>query len=551
MAGSRWHGRPDLDPRKPWVPPGWKQPDRPNDDVRIAQEHNEKMQRGRVHKSFAEYAQEAAEMKKIRSEMKLAFPEDKPEKPEQPLVRPPNPHLMTDAQLIALVKELDRADRYDWVTNARPEQIQPINYRTWLLMAGRGFGKTRTGAETVRQWAYENPGCRIAVIAKGARELRDVCFAGDAGLLSVFPPREVADYKKALGDTSIVLTNGTQIIGYSAESPDAIRGQSFYAIWGDEFAAWPRHLAQDMLDQLWPCLRSSDNPRVVLTTTPKRVPHVQKMVLEAETDRDIVITKGKSSDNKKLTKVAMDQLYKMFAGTHQGRQELDGEMLDDVDGALWTPDTVEFAAWPKGEELPKFRKVIVAVDPSGSATGDETGIVVVAYTHDKKIFVLGCYSRKGLAAERYNAVCRAASRWKANEILYEANFSGDNAALGIENQWKFLAERDLVTGAMPKIKASTLKGDKAVKASPVAAMYEQQMNIGVEKIFHVRPTKGNGISMLESELMTWAVTDKKSPNSLDALVIGARRAMRELGFEQGGPGTAGPGRRIEGGWNPF
>lgn len=476
------------------------------------------------------------------------------EKPN-PYQRMPNPRLMTDAQLIELTKKLAEADRYDWLTNARPEQLQPANYRTWLLMAGRGFGKTRTGAETVRIWANENPGCRIAVIAKGSRELRDVCFQGKAGLISVFPKGEVADYKKALGDTSIVLANGTQIIGYSAEAPDSIRGQEFYGIWGDEFAAWPKHLAQDMLDQLWPCLRESENPRVVLTTTPKRVKHVQKLVAESEEkDSDVIITKGKTSDNKKLTKVARDKLYKMFGGTHQGRQELEGEMLDDVEGALWTPGMIDSCSFNDDEhDLPKFKKIICAVDPSGSAKGDATGIVVVAYTFDKRLFVLGCYSTQGLAAERYNRVCRAAVRHSAHEILYEANFSGDNAALGIENQWKHLVQSGeiLADKTMPKIKASTLKGDKAVKASPVSALYEQQMNLAFDRIFHVKPTRSNGISGLESEMMTWAPTDKVSPNSMDALVIGARRAMRELGWEPQ-VGVVGKGRQIDrGGYSPF
>lgn len=484
----------------------------------------------------------------LRRLEKEAFPVTEPEK------KLPNVRLMTDGQLLALQEALMKAERYDWRANARPEQLEPADYKNWLLMGGRGMGKTRTGAETVRDWVENQNMKRVAVIAKASRELRDVCFEGISGLLEVIPPDLIKDYRKGLGDTYIVLKNGARIIGFTAEAPDSIRGHAFDGIWGDEFAAWPKHLAADMYIQAWMTLRQAKRPRMILTTTPKRVPHLKDFLERAEHgDEGIVITKGKTTDNTALSAEAMNELYSQYGGTHMGRQELDGEMLTDVDGALWTPEMVDAARWaPDDEEsdLPKFRKIICAVDPSGSANGDATGIVVVAYAGDRRIFVLGCYSTKGLAAHRYNEVCRAAERHGANEILYEGNFSGDNAALGIENQWKHLVQAGEITSRMPRIKDSTLQGNKAVKASPVAALYEQQMNAGISRIWHLQPSKANGLAKLEDELVTWAVKDKNSPNSLDALVIGARRCMRELGLD-GGWGQAGPGRRMDDGWRPF
>lgn len=551
MAGKRPR---DADGKiLPWRPSGFEPvTDRWADDV---QTH--RVQRARlmgVHQDDTRSpAQRGADTMKLRALERRAFPVDEPGKPLAP-----NPRLLTDGQLLDLVKKLERAAKYDWATNARPEQIEPEAYRNWLLIGGRGMGKTRTGAETVRDWVNNQGLRRIAVIAKGSRELRDVCFQGVSGLLSVFPADEVQDYRKGLGDTYMVTKGGVMIIGYSAEAPDAIRGQAFDAIWGDEFAAWPKHLAQDMFDQAWFCMRESEDPRMILTTTPKRVQHLMDLLERAEeADSGVVITRGKTSDNKGLSKAAMIELYHRYAGTHLGRQELDGELLTDVEGALWVPEMIEVARWAPTEEnpeLPKFRKVIIGVDPSGSATGDATGIVALGYTADRKLYVLGCYSTKGLPGVRYEAVCRAAERHRHQgarcEILVEYNFGGDNAIFAIDKQWKHMQDAGLIQGVCPTLKKSTLKGDKAVKASPFAMLYQQQMNLGIERVFHVPATLANGIDKLENEMLSWAVTDKQSPNSIDAATIAGRRAMQELGLE-GGLGTPGASRRIDDGYRPF
>lgn len=534
MAGRA--GNRDSDGRKlPWRPPGAPEP--AAKDLPHAKERARYRRKpdGVPSKPLGADARDLAQLRSLVRAM------EEPAVTADPTIRPA---LMTDAQLLQLVKDLQRAERYDWRAHARPDQLQPPEYRTWLYMAGRGAGKSRASAEAVREWC-QTPDVRVAVMAKDSKTLRDFCFEGVSGLISVFPPEEIKHYFKGLGDCRIELTNGGKIMGFSAEAPDSMRGGSFHKAWGDEFAAWPKNLAQDALDQIWFTLRESERPQIILSTTPKRVPHVQQLMDRADTDPTVVVTKGKTSDNTALSAAALEELYARYGGTHLGRQELNGEMLDDVEGALWTPLMIEFARLADGHELPKFRKIICAVDPSGSAKGDATGIVVVAYTFDRRLFVLGCYSTKGLAAERYNAVCRAAVKHGANEILYESNFSGDNAALGIENQWKHLRQIGEILTVMPRIKASTLRGDKAVKASPVAALYEQQANIGVERIFHVAENRANGLAILESELISWAVTDKASPNSLDALVIGARRAMQECGLEV--VAGAATHRRLRGG----
>lgn len=527
MAGKRG-GRDDQGRKIQWRPPGSTSPPiRITKDGRREQQHEYIVQ-------LHQYAEDAF--------------------PVQP-TKKINPNLLTDAQLIALVKELHRVDQYDWRANARPTQVQPKKYKTWLIMAGRGWGKTRCAAEAVREWCNERPGARVAVIAKGSRELRDVCFEGKSGLLSVFPPEEIDKYFKGLGDNKIILTNGAIIIGFSAEAPDAIRGQSFDAFWGDEFAAWPRHLAEDMLTQAWLTLRESKNPRAILATTPKRVKHVMDLIERAKKDKSVVVTGGKTTDNTKLTQEAMDEYKYRYSGTSIGRQELEGILLDTVDGALWKPEFIETARWGLNEEedeLPQFKKVLVGVDPSGSAKGDATGIVVIAITYDKRIFVLGCYSKDGTPSARYTAICMAAYIHQADEVLIEYNFGGDNTIFATEKQWQHLVQTgELPEGArMPRLTKSTLKGDKAVKAGPVAALYEQQHNVNIQRVRHVQGTVENGIDNLESQLISWAPRDKDSPNSLDALVIACRKAAKELGWEQT-IGTASSKRRMTDGWRPW
>lgn len=460
-----------------------------------------------------------------------------------------NPHMLTDAQLLELVKKLERADRYDWPAHARPEQLEPADYNVWLLNAGRGFGKTRTGAETVADWVLRQGLKRVAVIAKGSRELRDVCFQGVSGLIACIPPEEVKSYRKGLGDTYLELVNGAMIIGYSSEAPDAIRGQAFDAVWGDEFAAWPKHLAQDMYDQAWFCMRESERPRMILTTTPRRVKHLMDLLERSDQDGTrIVVTTGKTSDNKGLSKEALAELYARYGGTHLGRQELEGELLGDVEGALWQPAFIEYARWEE-PETPRFVRIMVGLDPSGSATGDETGIVVLGYTACRRIFVLACASTGGTPEKRYSAACQAAYKYSASHVVIEYNYGGDNAGFGFENQWKHELAAGTVRGQMPRIVKSTLKGDKAVKAGPVAGLYEQQLKTGIERIYHLPSTKANRLAVLESEMLSWIPTDKKSPNNMDALVIVGRRAMQDLGLER----TMGSAktRKIEGGYDPF
>jgi phage terminase large subunit-like protein len=320
----------------------------------------------------------------------------------------------------------------------------------------------------------------------------------------------------------------------TAEAPDSVRGRSFDAAVADEYAVWSRNKAQDMLDQLRLCLRDSSNPRIIITTTPKRVPHIVDLVKRAEAGEEgLVVRRGKTSDNTKLSKVARDMLYRMYGGTRIGRQELEGILLTDVDNALWTADMVEGARWTSDEDFPPMVGVITGVDPSGSETGDATGIVTCGWDKNKVIYVLENRSTQGTPAHRYSEVCRSARRWGAGQIWSESAFSGDSSIYGIGQQWKNLVDSgEFPDGSVcPAIKPSTIKGDKAARAMSIVALYEQQLITGKMRIVHPVHTEGNGIAALEEEQLSWDTSSKKSPNAIDAMVHAARQIRRRTGDE--------------------
>lgn len=462
------------------------------------------------------------------------------------LLRVPDPRFMSDAELVAMGQVLAAAHKYDWIANARPDQLEPEDYAIWLMLAGRGWGKTRTLTETVRKWAEERPGTRIGIIAQDHRALRDTVFEGVVGLRAVIPPYlwDEKAYKRGLGDVSVILTNGSIITGYTAGQPDTLRGPEMDCVAFDEFAAWPKNLADETMSNARMTLRASENPRIIIATTPKRIPHLMKMVKQASDPKArIVITKGRTVDNTALSEQALADLHYQYADTRKGRQELDGELLTDVEGTLWTLEGVDHAVWPEftddGEEnpLPVFDMVITGIDPSGSAKGDATGIVTLGYNHSlRQIFALECKSTNGLADHRYNEACLSAFRCKANLIVVEGSYGADNCILAVEKQWKHLVDTGVIDTVQPRAVLSNLKGDKVAKVSPLAALYEQQLKGGSMKIWHAKATLDNGLTMLEDEMTSWAPVDEsgkamKSPNSIDAFAHAGRRAMKDLGME--------------------
>lgn len=900
-------------PQPNWRPRGWEQLPPEHRIPRDPQEARYKAQREATHaatqKRRAKNRDQAYDPLRLQQQTERIAKSMIP-KPAGKTVRTPDPRFMTDAELLAYGQVLSEAQKYDWAANARPEQLEPDDYAIWLMLAGRGWGKTRTLSETVRKWAEDQPGIRIAIIAQEHRALRDTVFEGVSGLKAVIPAALWNDkaYKRGLGDVSVILHNGSIVTGFglpldtqiptpagwtemgnlcdgdqvfdesgsvchvtqahapyvpdrmyritfsdgttqdadgdhlwttwahldsenlsrltgatdwpqdwpsfsgpmtggaygpkvrttdelaatlyhphktrkirnhriptagsldlksadlpldpyvlgywlgdgathdtrlachdddfpslqrqlaefaprrdgspgrvatkglsrplrllgvlhdkyvpveylrasreqrlsllqglmdsdgtanladgqvsfsntrrllvdavfelacslgerptirptkpsksygpncldgwrvgwtpsrevpfrlprkagrvtigesletryrsivsvepiepvvvrcitvdstnamylagrafvpthnTAGQPDALRGPEFDRIAFDEFAAWPKNLAEETMSNARMCLRASRNPKIVIATTPKRIPHLMKLVKQAdEPEARIVVTGGRTSDNTTLSKQALDDLNYMYGGTRKGRQELEGELLTDVEGTLWSLEGIDEARWPQGEDLPAFDMTITGVDPSGSATGDATGIVTLAYVNrTRQIFVLECKTTQGLADERYNEACLSAYRNKANIVVVEGSYGGDNNPLAFAKQWAHLIQIGQIDSPQPRAVISNLRGDKVAKVSPFAAMYQQQLAGGVRRVWHLEPTVENGIAILEDEMTSWAPTDKKSPNSIDALAHAGRRAMKDLGMEVT-IAQASSRRRIDRGWQP-
>ena len=274
--------------------------------------------------------------------------------------------------LEGLTEEQRRAAMYDWTVWRRPKQRTPAgDWRVWLILAGRGFGKTRTGAEFVREQVEAGRASRVALVGATAADVRDTMIEGASGLLSVFPPDKRPQYEPS--KRRVTFWNGATAVAYSADRPDRLRGPNHDLAWADELAAW-RYL--DAWDQLMLGLRLGDQPRVVITTTPRPLPLIRNLAKEA--DGRVHLTTGTTYENAaNLSSDFIDEMRRRYEGTRLGRQELEAQIIDDVDGALWQRAQIDES---RVHKLPPTRKVVVAIDPAVTSGEDsaETGIVVLS-----------------------------------------------------------------------------------------------------------------------------------------------------------------------------
>lgn len=430
----------------------------------------------------------------------------------------PDPAGMSDAELAAYLRAVagaQEAIRYDWVRHARPEQVEPGRaYRVWLLLAGRGFGKTRTGAETVRGWATGRPGGHYAVIAKTIREVFNVCFgARRAGLLAVIPPKLVAGFNKS--EPFLTLANGSVIRGFGAQDPDTLRGYDFDGVWCDEYAAWPVQTAQAVYDMAWFCMREAADPHMVISTTPKPLPHVKKLLARESRQRAgrrrrrVVVTRGRTLDNAgNLSSEALEELLEQYGGTRLGRQELDAELLTDVEGALWKTAWIE-AGRVDPDDVPRLVRTVVAVDPADtvSETSDETGIVAVARGEDGDHYVLADRSMKIAGAAAARRIWQCYLDVDADAVIVEGSSVWMRDILA--DAWTAMQSAGTLPGGDPPVRVVQPWASKRVRAEPVAARYE----VDPPKVHHA-----GTFPVLEDQLTTWTPESGDSPDRLDALV---------------------------------
>jgi phage terminase large subunit-like protein len=348
----------------------------------------------------------------------------------------------------------------DWSLKARPEQLAPSGdwWSVWLLLAGRGFGKTRAGTGWVRQQKLAGCG-RIALIAPTAADCRDVLVEGPSGILATSPNHDRPIYESS--KRRIVWNNGAIATTYSAEEAERLRGPEHDAAYCDELGAWPDPSVWDMLMF---GLRIGANPRACVTTTPKPTKLIRQLV--ARENKDVAITRGRTSDNAaNLSPVFLSQIVSKYQGTRLGRQELNAELLFDFPGALWTREMLERAN--EKCHLPDMKRVVVAVDPSGTRGqedgGDSVGIVVAGLGVDGLGYVLADRTCKLSPDGWGRAAVNAYREFKADRIVAERNFGGAMVEHVIRTVDSNVSYREV-----------TASRGKIARAEPIAALYEQR-----------------------------------------------------------------------------
>ena len=398
---------------------------------------------------------------------------------------------------------------------AHPHQLPPEgDWRSWVILGGRGAGKTRAGAEWVRSMVEGarplDPGrCRrLALVGETQDQVREVMVHGDSGILASSPPdrkpRWVASRR------TLVWPNGAEAMCFSAHDPDSLRGPQFDAAWADELAKWPR--AQDTWDMLQFGLRLGDRPRVCVTTTPKNVEALVALLALPST----VVTRAPTEANRAyLAATFLEEVRARYEGTRLGLQELDGELLEDVDGALWTREGLEGC---RAGRLPELSRIVVAVDPPAGAgkTSDACGIVVAGVVasgeaRDWQAFVLEDASVQGASPLGWaTAAVEAARRWGADRVVAEVNQGGAMVEQMLRQVDPMIAVRSV----------HATRG-KVARAEPVAALYEQG-----------RVRHAAGLRDLEAQmcLMTaGGFAGSGSPDRVDALVWALTELMLGAG----------------------
>jgi phage terminase large subunit-like protein len=395
---------------------------------------------------------------------------------------------------------------------ALPHQLAPEGaWKTWVILGGRGAGKTRAGAEWVRaQVEGSRPGDpgrarRVALVGETQDQVREVMIFGESGILACSPPDRRPEWNATR--RSLTWPNGAVAQVYSAHDPDSLRGPQFDAAWVDELAKWKR--AEETWDMLQFALRLGPNPQQVVTTTPQNVAVLKAIMKNPST----VMTHAPTEANRAyLAATFLEEVQRRYGGSLLGAQELEGRLIEDVEGALWTMTMLERA---RGSAPEKLDRIVVAVDPpvSGKETSDECGIVVFGVTtegspRDWRGVVLEDASMRGSAMDWAQAALDAFHRHGADRLVAEVNQGGDLVEAMVRQ-----------VDPMVPFRAVHASRGKSQRAEPVAALYEQG------RILHLP-----GLQRLEEQMCRMSrrgFEGKGSPDRVDALVWAVTEAMLE------------------------
>lgn len=385
------------------------------------------------------------------------------------------------------------------------------DWTVWAIIAGRGAGKSFTGSNFILDGIEEGE-TRFALIGRTSADVRDVMVEGPSGIIRQAEARGLGRPVYESSRRRVTFAGGAVAYLYSAEEPDLLRGPEHERAWADEVAAWKYEEAWDNLQF---GMRIGKHPRTLATTTPKPVPLVRKLLKRAvEPESDVVVTRGKTRDNaRNLAPSFLRAIEDRYAGTRLGRQELDGELLEDVEGALWTLANLEqhrIRELPEGVAL---KVIVIGVDPAATSNqdSDETGIVAVGAGSDRRGYVLADLSLIGAPLVWASKAIGGYHAHQANFIVVETNNGGEMVTQTIKTVDPKVPVRD--------VRASR---GKQTRAEPISALYEQGW------VSHV-----GSFAALEDQMTTW-VPGMSSPDRVDALVWAMHALQPHLGNQRVG-----------------
>ena len=411
---------------------------------------------------------------------------------------------LPDSDVAALLEELGPKKteelQHNWEFWARPEQLEPEGiWNVWVALAGRGWGKTRAGAEWVRHRIKKGDKI-VHCVAPTKGDVRRVMVEGDSGLLNVCWKGDKTYRGKHIGfptwsptNNTLTWENGSKAVFFSAEDPERLRGPQAYSAWTDELCAWRN--AQETWDMLQFGLRLGKRPQVFVTTTPKTT----KLIRTILDDDKTTISKGSTYDNSaNLADTFLDAVRKTYEGTRLGRQELYAEILDEASGALWNRGLLAKCEVDK-EEVPTLNRIVVSIDPAvtSNAESDMTGIVVAGLDVNGTAYVLEDHTGRYTPQQWASKAVELYREHMADRIVAERNQGGDMVRHTLHTEDETVP-----------VKLVHASRGKMARAEPVSALYEQ------DKVKHVR-----GLNDLEDQMVQWEPLGSiGSPDRLDALV---------------------------------